>query len=150
MAYSYKEGDIVVFPEGGTPRLGKFVKLAEIGDNDYAEVDCDGRTHIVNMDYLKPHGKTMDENNPNKTFRLQECKKALYRPHATEKQNLEHGREVIESVKRIRLATGVGLKEAREAIAEAEWDAQVAIERIKLKHYSSISDDMENFLDDIR
>lgn len=135
MVNPYKRGDAVVFPEGGTPRLGKFTKLAEIGDNDYAEVDCDGHTHIVNMDYLKPHGKEMDKNNPNKAFRLHMHKQTLFRPHTTEEQNLARGREVIESVKKIRLATGVDLREARAAIAEAGWDAQVAIERIKLKQF---------------
>jgi ribosomal protein L7/L12 len=156
VTYSYKKGDTVEFPEAGTLRIGKFIEHIKVVGVSYAVVRYRSINYRVNMDYLKPHGKNMDRNNPNRAFKVRKITKH-FRP-LSEQDAVLNG-EMIHRIKEIRMVTGVSLQEAREAIEEAEWDTQVAIERIKFRQagqQAGIADisedlweDLSEFLDDV-
>jgi ribosomal protein L7/L12 len=152
VTYSYKKGDAVEFPEAGTLRIGKFIEHIKVVGVSYAVVRYRSINYRVNMDYLKPHGKNMDRNNPNRAFKV---KKITKHSRPLPEQDLALSGEMIHRIRDVRMTTGVGLKEAKEAIEEAEWDPQVAIERIKLKQagIADISEDLwedfSEYLDDV-
>ena len=155
--HSYKRGDAVEFPESGTPRLGKFIKSTTIGSDEYAEVKHNDHTYIVNMGYLKPHGKEMDTDNPNRAFRIERLKGQKSDAGKTWNRRGEKWvplfkkpspDAVINRIKEIRTATGAGLKDAKYALEEAEYDTQIAIERIMQKRANQgREDDVCDYLD---
>lgn len=98
----------------------------------------------------------MDRNNPNRTFRSRKYQDLVQESTTTsQEKSLVFGRKTIEKIREVRMATGIGLTDAKAALNEAEFDAQVAIERIKQQQAAKvIVDDIgdlwefDSFLDD--